>query len=153
MTHPSSASDTREKLFLTFRLRGRLCALGIGDVSEIIEFAEPTGMPAGPEYLSGILNLRGRGLLVLDPASHFFGGRSVPSRTTCIVILQESGSADEPLCGVLVDSVHDVISIPSGQMESAADISAEFVDWFCPLGAEMAFVLKPGALRSLARDR
>lgn len=148
MTLPLSGSDPG--LFLTFRLRGRLCALRILDIAEIIEYAAPVGIPAAPDFLAGVLNLRGRSLIVLDPACEFFGGRSVPGKTTCIVILNEnpSGSA---LCGILADSVLDVMTIESASMEASPDISAAHVEMFCSVGQETAFVLRPEMLRGMAQ--
>ncbi|MBX7059366.1 MAG: chemotaxis protein CheW [Leptospirales bacterium] len=146
-----SVSDSRlAGQFLTLRIAGRLCAMPIAAVLEIIERASLTGIPASPPFVAGMMDMRGRPVLVLDPAQRFFGAPTMPTRASCIVLLQEGMTPGKTLCGLLVDSVHDVISLqdtsPAELPDMGYSAQLQFLEGVATIGGEVIFVLKPEAI-------
>ena len=106
--------------YLTFLIGKESYAIGILRIKEIIEYAELTSVPMMPRCVRGVINLRGAVVPVLDLASRFGGAQAVPTRRTCIVIveIQAGGEATQDL-GVIVDAVNEVVEIPAGEIEPA----------------------------------
>lgn len=104
--------------YLTFLIGKESYAIGILRIKEIIEYAELTAVPMMPRCVRGVINLRGAVVPVLDLASRFGGAQAVPTRRTCIVIveIQASGEATQDL-GVIVDAVNEVVEIPASEIE------------------------------------
>ncbi len=151
MTMPDlSASDSLHGQYLTLRIGGRLCALPIATVQEIIEYAPLTAIPSGPPYVAGVIDLRGQPLLALDPAQRFFGRGASISAASCIVLLQPGVAPGASLIGLLVDSVHDVIAIhnakPAELPDLGPDARLEFLEGVISLGGEVVFLLRPEAI-------
>jgi len=103
--------------YLTFRLGDETFAQPILVTKEILEYPHLTNVPLMAPCVRGVLNLRGAVVPVVDLAVRFGHPASVPTRRTCVVIL-EIQSGDEWLdIGVVVDGVNQVIEIPSDQIE------------------------------------
>lgn len=103
--------------YLTFRLGDETFALPILVTKEILEYPELTNVPLMAPCVRGVLNLRGAVVPVVDLAVRFGRPASVPTRRTCVVII-EIQSGDEWLdIGVVVDGVNQVIEIPRDQIE------------------------------------
>jgi purine-binding chemotaxis protein CheW len=104
--------------YLTFLIGRESYAIGILRIKEIIEYAELTAVPMMPRCVRGVINLRGAVVPVLDLASRFGGSQAVPTRRTCIVIveIQAQGEATQDV-GVIVDAVNEVVEIPPGEIE------------------------------------
>jgi len=109
--------------YLTFLL-GRVCyAIGILRIKEIIEYADLTAVPMMPDCVRGVINLRGAVVPVLDLAARFGGAPAVPSRRTCIVLVEvRAGEEASQDLGVIVDSVSEVVEIPAADIEPPPSI-------------------------------
>lgn len=125
------AKQQDENQFLTFLLGGEMFAIGILNIKEIIEYGNLTTVPMMPEFVRGVINLRGRVVPVIDLSVRF--GRKVAGITkrTCNVIL-EVESGDERLdIGVVVDAVSEVLEISSSEIEPppsfGAKVRADFI--------------------------
>lgn len=81
-----------EALHLTFRLDGQVFALDVDDVTEIIEWRRPTTVPAAPEYVLGVLNLRGRAVPVVDLSVRLGRETTRIGRRTAVVIVRAPAS-------------------------------------------------------------
>lgn len=103
---------------LTFMLGEETFAVNILAIKEIIEFGRLTEVPMMPQYLRGVINLRGRVVPVIDLQSRFGKPPADTGRRTCIIIL-ESLAEDQQDMGVMVDAVNEVIEIPATEMEPA----------------------------------
>ncbi len=80
--------STNTRQYLTFQLDEKIFAIDIVNVREILEFNTVTKVPQTPEYMRGVINLRGRVVPVLDMRLKF--GMSVTEKTinTCIVVVE-----------------------------------------------------------------
>ena len=98
--------------FLTFYLNQEIHGLQILKVREIIEAIETTRIPRTPAYLSGIINLRGTTIPVINLRAKLNLPKAENTEPTCIIVVDVG-----PGIGILVDSVSEVIHIPGNQIE------------------------------------
>jgi len=103
--------------YLTFFIRSEEYAVAILRVKEIIEFESVTRVPAMPLHVRGVINLRGSVLPVIDLSAKFGHGESVPTRTTCIVVVETQIDGEVLVAGVIADAVSEVIDLPAAQIE------------------------------------
>lgn len=123
---------------LTFILGQEYYAVPVLKIREIIRLCTITPMPQMPDYIKGVLNMRGKIVPVADLRMKF----NLPSQTntelTCIVMMQISMPRKPPsLMGVIVDAVEEVIHIPATDIEPPPDIGTT-VDENCILGVAKA---------------
>lgn len=108
------AEETQKDLFLTFRLGDEDYGMEIFHVIEIVGIQKITEVPGMPEYMKGVINLRGSVIPVMDVRLKF----EMPNRQyddrTCLVVVQ----VDETLTALIVDCVNEVSEIPSDQIEA-----------------------------------
>jgi len=103
--------------YLTFMLGGEVFAIGILHIKEIIEYGQLTTVPMMPEFIRGVINLRGAVVPVVDLASRFGGKPSPITRRSCIVILELQVEEDTQVIGVVVDAVNEVLEIAGSDIE------------------------------------
>ena len=117
--------------YLTFSLSGEMFAIGILAIKEIIEYGGVTGVPMMPEFIRGVINLRGAVVPVVDLSARFHRRASAVGRRSCIVIVEVQAEDEIQDVGVIVDSVSEVLEIPAGEIEPApafgARIRADFI--------------------------
>ncbi|MDK2935826.1 MAG: purine-binding chemotaxis protein CheW [Eubacteriaceae bacterium] len=101
-----------EQKFLTFPLENEIYALTVDVVTEIIGIQEITEVPELPEYVKGIINLRGQIVPVIDLRLKFEKMSKAYDEKTCIIVIEE---ADISL-GLIVDAVAEVVDIPDTLM-------------------------------------
>lgn len=117
--------------YLTFRLGAERFAIAIHPIREIIEYPGVTAIPLTPEFLAGVINLRGAVVPVIDLSVRFGRAQTQIGRRTCIVIVEvQAEDAMQPL-GVIVDAVDEVVEVGDAQIESrlsfGSGIRADFV--------------------------
>lgn len=121
--------------YLTFSAAGEMYAIAISTIKEIIEYRAPTDVPMMPDFMRGVINLRGRVVPVIDLCARFARGRSEPTRRSCFVIV-ELRHQEAPLdIGVLVDAVSAVIEIADQDIEPAPSFGVRLrSDFICGMG-------------------
>lgn len=103
--------------YMTFKLADEAYGLGILKVREIIGLMEITRVPRTPEFIRGVINLRGRVIPVVDLRLKFAMPRTEPSEQTVIIVVQYPSGGRDVTMGILVDQVLEVLSIESAQIE------------------------------------
>src|SRR5512136_3135717 len=118
----ATINDTTQ--FLTYKLGDETFALDITKVREVLDFTMLTKVPRTPDFMRGVINLRGSVVPVVDLRLKF--GMSATERTvnTCIIIAEVALSGERTLLGALADSVQEVIDLEPGQIEPAPRIGA-----------------------------
>ncbi len=105
--------DTQKGKYLTFRLAKEDYGIEIRNVTEIIGIQKITEIPELPDYIKGVINLRGKVIPVMDVRLRF----SLPARDyderTCIVVVD----IDDKSVGLVVDQVNEVADIPDENIE------------------------------------
>jgi purine-binding chemotaxis protein CheW len=114
--HASGAAEETHQ-YLTFVLAGEVFAMGILAIKEIIEYANLTAVPMMPEYVRGVINLRGAVVPVIDLSVRFSKPPSPVTKRTCIVIIEIVASGERHVFGVVVDAVNAVLDIPATEVE------------------------------------
>lgn len=111
--------------YLTFALGKESYGIQILKVREIIRITDLTKVPCLPEYMRGVLNLRGKVIPVADLRLKFGLGAGTQSDRNCIVVV-ELKSETTSLMGLIVDSVEEVVNIPAGDIEPPPDFGLGF---------------------------
>jgi len=111
--------DTQKDKFLTFRVGEEDYGIEIRHVTEIIGIQKITAVPDMPEFVKGVINLRGKVIPVLDMRRRFVLEDRDYDERTCIVVVNVAESA----VGLVVDTVNEVADIPEEQIEPTPDIN------------------------------
>lgn len=105
--------------YLTFDLGDESYGLQILKVQEIIKMQEITKIPRTPDYVKGVINLRGKVMPVMDMRKAFGMEEVEASRNTCIIVLQVQRGGASVIMGVIVDKVSEVLEIGAEEIEPA----------------------------------
>jgi purine-binding chemotaxis protein CheW len=108
-------TDTRQ--YLTFQLSEEVFALDVSHVREILEFTTVTKVPKTPDYMRGVINLRGSVVPVLDMRLKFDLQVTEKTVNTCIIVVEVSCEEETTIIGALVDSVQEVFELEADQIE------------------------------------
>ena len=103
--------------YLTFTLDGEVFALEIARVREVLEYRGVSRVPRAPEFLRGVINLRGSVVPVVDLKTKFGMGRTEAGVDACIVIAEVEVDGEPMVLGALADAVQEVIELDEGQIE------------------------------------
>jgi purine-binding chemotaxis protein CheW len=128
MTSTAIAEMTQ---YLTFKLGEEVFALEISKVREVLDFTTVTKVPRTPEFMRGVINLRGSVVPVVDVKLKF--GMPITEKTvnTCIIITEVTVHGETTVLGALADSVQEVIELGNESIEPApkigTNIRTEFI--------------------------
>jgi purine-binding chemotaxis protein CheW len=128
----NTVTETQQQLasaapaqFLSFMLGQDMFAIGILAVREILEYAGVTPVPQMPPAISGVINLRGTAVPVLDLALRLERAPSPIGKRTCIIVVEVDGDDGPFVIGILVDAVNAVLDIPAADIEPAPSFGAQ----------------------------
>jgi purine-binding chemotaxis protein CheW len=113
----SVASIVDTKQYLTFHLGDEIFGLGVSNVREILEVVNITKVPKTPDYMIGVINLRGSVVPVLDMRLKFGLTRTDKKVDTCIIVVEVDVEGEDTIIGALVDSVKEVFELDPEQIE------------------------------------
>ncbi len=105
-----------EGRYLTFFLTNEEYGIDIEKVCEIIEILHITSVPYSPDYLKGVINLRGKVVPIIDLRLKFGLPEFEATEKSCIIVVD----FDSELVGLLVDEVSEVINMSKDQFEESA---------------------------------
>ncbi len=103
--------------YLTFKLGAELYGLEILKVQEIIGIMSVTHIPRSPEYVRGVINLRGKVIPVVDLRLKFAMEQMDDTDRTCIIVVQVATAQREVTMGIIVDEVSEVLEVRGEQIE------------------------------------
>ncbi len=117
--------------YLTFRLAQEEYGLEILKVQEIIGMMKVTRVPKVPDFMRGVINLRGKVIPVVDLRLKFAMEAREDTEKTCIIVVQISGRGQETTLGIIVDEVSEVMDIRRERIEPppvfGADVDTTFL--------------------------
>jgi purine-binding chemotaxis protein CheW len=121
----SEAGTTETTQYLTFKLDAEVFALEISKVREVLDFTTVTKVPQTPDFMSGVINLRGSVVPVVDMRLKF--GMSATKKTvnTCIIIVEVEVDNESTIVGAMADSVQEVLDLEPDQIEPAPHIGTK----------------------------
>lgn len=103
--------------FLTFGLADDVFAIDVIKAKEVLDFSEVTQVPQTPEYMLGVINLRGSVVPVIDMRRKFSMGEADRTRNSCIVVVEVDVDGEPVTVGALADSVREVLDLDPSQIE------------------------------------
>lgn len=107
----------KEGKYLTFTLASEEYGIGILKIKEIIGMIPITSVPKTPEFVKGVINLRGKVIPVVDLRLKF-GMESIDyTERTCIIIVEVAGQSGKVMMGIVVDAVSEVLNIKSDEID------------------------------------
>ncbi len=106
-----------EGKYLTFSLVGEEYGVGILKIKEIIGMIPITPVPKTPDYVKGVINLRGKVIPIIDLRLRFGMEPMEYTERTCIIVVEITGEMRTVLIGIVVDSVSEVLNIKSEDIE------------------------------------
>ncbi len=107
----------REGKYLTFSMADEEYGIGILKIKEIIGMMLVTSVPQTPEFVKGVINLRGKVIPVVDLRLRF-GMESIDyTERTCIIVVEIKGESGVVMIGIVVDSVSEVLNIKTEDIE------------------------------------
>ncbi len=115
---------TETRQYLTFKLGDEVFALDVAKVREVLDFTSITKIPRTPEFMRGVINLRGSVVPVVDLRLGFGMARTERTVNTCIVVVEVELEAETLIVGALADSVEEVIDLEPQQIQPAPTIGA-----------------------------
>lgn len=132
--------DTQKDKFLTFSIGSEFFGIEIKYVTEIIGIQAITVVPELPDYVKGIINLRGKIIPVMDVRLRFKKASQEYNDRTCIVIID----VKEVDLGLIVDSVSEVLSIPEEDIVAPPEINRnqnKYIKAIGKVGSEVKLIL------------
>lgn len=108
--------------YLTFKLADEVFALDISKVREVLDFTTITKVPKTPEFMRGVINLRGSVVPVVDLRLKFGMSRTEKTVNTCIIITEVTVDSETAVLGALADSVQEVMDLDPDHIEPAPKI-------------------------------
>ena len=121
----SVTSITEAAQYLTFKLAEEIFAVEVAKVREILEYINITKVPRTPEFMRGVINVRGSVVPVLDLRLKFGMSVTEQSINTCIIVLEIDFEGETTILGALADSVQEVIELEPDQIEPAPKIGTQ----------------------------
>ncbi|WPL19612.1 Chemotaxis protein CheW [Thiorhodovibrio winogradskyi] len=113
--------------YLTFSVAQERLAMSIDAVQEIIETPRVTQVPMTPDYIRGVINLRGNVVPVVDLGARLNRGALTISKRSCIVLVEVKthNDGEGQVLGMLVDEVNNILDIPRDDVKPAPEFGSE----------------------------
>ncbi len=127
--HVNQVADGNDEVlqWVTFRLEEETYGINVMQVQEVLRYTEIAPVPGAPDYVLGIINLRGNVVTVIDTRARFGLLPGEVSDNSRIVIIE----AEKQVIGILVDSVAEVVYLKTSEIDSAPNVgtdeSAKFI--------------------------
>ena len=103
--------------YLTFKLDGEVFGLAIGKVREVLDVTALTRVPQTPEFMRGVINLRGSVVPVVDLRLKFGLPKAATTVNSCIIIVEINLDGETTVLGALADSVQEVLDLDPSEIE------------------------------------
>lgn len=136
----------REGKYLTFSLGDEEYGIGILKVKEIIGMMRITPVPQTPDFVRGVINLRGKVIPVIDLRLRFGMNENGYTERTCIVVVEIDGSGGKLHIGVVVDSVSEVLNIKAADIEDTpsfgTSLNTEYILGMAKTGGGVKILLE-----------
>ncbi|MBN2310766.1 MAG: purine-binding chemotaxis protein CheW [Candidatus Hydrogenedentes bacterium] len=131
--------------YLTFVLGNEAYGLAILKVQEIIGLMNVTSVPRTPDFVRGVINLRGKVIPVVDLRVKFNMESQEDTERTCIIVLQIATTGHDVTMGIIVDEVSEVLDISADQIEPApslgGNVDTDFILGMGKLGDRVVMLL------------
>jgi len=110
--------QVEEEQLVIFQVANEVFGVDISTVQEIIRIQAITKIPKAPEFVEGVINLRGKVIPVIDLRERFGFEKTEETKSTRIVVVE----VEEDTIGMIVDAVAEVLRIPASSIEPPSSI-------------------------------
>lgn len=122
----SSKIDSKVNSYLSFRIGSETFAADVANVLNILEMTTITQVPKSPDYMKGVINLRGTVLPVIDSRIKFGIKETEITSNTCIIVLELHIGGEPLMIGAVVDAVQEVLEIEQSELLPPPNIGTNF---------------------------
>src|SRR5271169_4562074 len=116
---------TETRQYLTFKLGNEIFATDVAKVREVLDLTTITAIPRTPDFMSGVINLRGSVVPVVDLRLCFQMSKTERTRNTCIIVVEVLLDGESTVIGALADSVEEVVDLEPDQIQPAPRIGTQ----------------------------
>jgi purine-binding chemotaxis protein CheW len=116
--------------YLTFKLGDELFAAKVSKVNEILEIPKITRVPRSPEFMRGVVNLRGNVLSVIDSRIKFGLPSTEDTINTCIIVMNIQVDNQELTLGMIADAVKEVVEIDHESIQAPPEMGSKYKSQF-----------------------
>ncbi len=137
--------ENKSNQYLTFTLRDEDFAIDIAKVREVLDVTTMTKIPQMPSFISGVINLRGNVVPVLDLGCRLGMEPVVPTKNTCVMIVETTIDEAIVAMGTVADSVQMVLDLQTSEIEEVprmgTDINTDFINGMGRQGDKFLVIL------------
>jgi len=141
-TSQSQSAEDPILQYVTFQLDHETYGINVMQIQEVLRYTEIAPVPGAPDYVLGIINLRGNVVTVIDTRKRFGLAEAELSDNTRIVVIE----VNNQVVGILVDSVAEVVYLRQSEMETAPNVgneeSAKFIQGVCNKEGELIILVE-----------
>lgn len=116
------AEELETTQYLTFTLTDEVFAVDVARVRELLEIPDITKVPQMPDFMRGVINLRGCVVPIVDLRLKFGMQKTAQTVNTCIIVVEVAMEGEHIVLGALADSVQEVIEIEAARIEAVPHI-------------------------------
>jgi purine-binding chemotaxis protein CheW len=131
--------------YMTFKLGDELFAINVAQVREVLEVPLITKVPTAPQYMKGVVNVRGQSIPVVDLRVRFGLPKGTETVQTRIIVMELSLDGEVAILGGMADSVHEVIELEPGNINPPPKIAmrwrTEFIQGLGKRGDDFIIIL------------
>ena len=143
---------TDNSQYITFKLGDELFAINVAQVREVLEPSQITKVPTAPEYMRGVVNVRGQATPVVDLRLRFGLPMGTDTVHTRIIVMELELDGQATVLGGIADSVHEVIELDPANVVPPPRLGmrwrTEFIDGMGKRGDDFLIVLNVNAVFS-----
>jgi purine-binding chemotaxis protein CheW len=147
-----SGAITETAQYITFKLGDELFAIAVNQVREVLEVARITRVPTAPDYMRGVVNVRGKAIPVVDLRLRFGLPATADALHTRIIVMELEIDGETTVLGGVADSVHEVIELEPAQIDPPPRLTmrwrTEFIRGMGRRGDDFIIVLDVDAVFS-----
>lgn len=141
-----TAASEGTELFLTFMLGKDLFGIRVSDIREVIEYKKIFRIPRVPDYIMGVINLRGEVVPIVDLYSRFYNSKCNIIDSSSIVVVEINDDNQKIPIGIMIDSVKAVTELNQNRIETVPEIGSrirtDFVEGIGKLEEQFVILLK-----------
>ncbi len=138
-------SEVNLNQYLTFTVNEELYALNVGNIREVLEFQTVTKVPRMPDFMRGVINLRGSVVPVLDLKMKFGLGTTDKTIDTSVIVTEMNMDEETVVIGLLTDAVNEVLELNEEEIEPTpymgTKVQSEFIKGMGKKDEEFIIVL------------
>jgi purine-binding chemotaxis protein CheW len=136
--------------YMTFKLGNELFAINVAQVREVLEVSTITRVPTAPNYMRGVVNVRGKAIPVVDLRLRFGLPATPDTLTTRIIVMELDLDGEITVLGGMADSVHEVIELDPSNINPPPRIAmrwkTEFIQGMGQRGDDFIIILDVNAV-------